>query len=55
MQGQSDSGDLASSETTLAKLLVQLRENNVTILLGVLVAYQVGLLDKMLTYGSGMC
>jgi len=40
---------------TLAKLIAQLRENNVTILLGVLVCYQIGIFDKVATYGAGMC
>ena len=47
--------DVPAEQTSLAKLLVQLRENNVTILLGILVCYQIGILDKVATYGAGMC
>ena len=47
--------DVPAEQTSLAKLLVQLRENNVTILLGVLVCYQIGILDKIASYGAGMC
>lgn len=50
-----DSLDPLQETNTLAKLILQLRENNVTILLGVLVCYQIGILDKIWTYGSGMC
>jgi hypothetical protein len=38
-----------------ARLLLTLKEHNVTILLATLVAYQIGMLDKLWTYGSGMC
>lgn len=38
-----------------ARLLLTLKEHNVTILLGILVSYQIGLLDKLFTYGAGMC
>jgi len=50
-----DSLDPLQETNSLAKLILQLRENNVTILLGVLVCYQIGILDKLWTYGSGMC
>ena len=30
-------------------------ERRIEVLLGTLIAYQVGLLDKMITYGAGVC
>jgi hypothetical protein len=39
----------------VARLLLTLKEHNVTILLTTLVCYQIGLLDKVWTYSSGMC
>jgi thioester reductase-like protein len=30
-------------------------ERRIEVLLGTLIAYQFGLLDKMVTYGAGMC
>ena len=30
-------------------------ERRIEVLLGTLIAYQVGLLDKVVTYGAGMC
>ncbi len=48
---QFDSGDV----TALARLLLHVKENNVAYLIATLVAYQMGILDKVFTYGSGMC
>ncbi len=48
---QFDSGDV----TALARLSLHVKENNVAYLIATLVAYQMGILDKILTYGSGMC
>lgn len=39
----------------VARLLLHLKDNNVSWMIGVLVAYQIGALDKIITYGSGMC
>ena len=39
----------------VAKLLNNIKENNVTYMVALLVAYQIGILDKIVTYGSGMC
>ena len=39
----------------VAKLLNNIKENNVTYMVALLVAYQIGILDKVITYGSGMC
>ncbi len=46
-----DSGDV----TTVARLLIHVKENNVGYLIGTLVLYQMGILDKLFTYGSGVC
>lgn len=43
------------SLTTGVRLLVHLKENNLTYLLGTLIAMQMGLLQKATEYGSGIC
>lgn len=48
---QFDSGDV----TALARLSLHVKENNIAYLIATLVAYQMGLLDKVFTYGSGVC
>ncbi len=48
---QFDSGDV----TALARLSLHVKENNIAYLIATLVAYQMGILDKIFTYGSGMC
>ncbi len=48
---QFDSGDV----TALARLSLHVKENNVAYFIATLVAYQMGILDKIFTYGSGMC
>lgn len=45
----------ASTLTTGVRLLVHLKENNLTYLLGTLIAMQMGLLTKATEYGSGIC
>ncbi len=61
MNGQGDNGEAstASVETSdvasLARLILHVKENNVAYLIGMLVAYQIGILDKMFLYGSGVC
>ncbi len=45
------SGDIAAG----ARLFIHLKENNIQYLLGLILAYQVGLLEKAFQYGSGMC
>ncbi len=47
--------DASSDVAAGARLFVHLKENNVQYLLGLILAYQVGLLDKAFQYGSGMC
>ncbi len=46
-----DCGDVTAS----ARLLLHVKENNIAYLVATLVAYQMGLLDKMFTYGAGVC
>lgn len=39
----------------LARLLQHAKDNNIAYLIGMLVAFQMGILDKVWTYGSGVC
>lgn len=45
----------ASPLTASARLGIHLRDNNLTYLVGMLCAMQLGLLDKLYTYGGGIC
>jgi hypothetical protein len=47
--------DSASTSSTSLRLLLHLKDNQIQYMIGVLVAYQVGLLDKIYTYGAGVC
>lgn len=47
--------DTAAGLTSGVRLLVHLKENNLTYLLGILIAMQMGLLQKATEYGSGIC
>mgnify|MGYP000594123994 CR=1 FL=1 len=38
-----------------ARLIQHIRDNNVSWMVAGLVAYQMGILDKFLAYGAGMC
>lgn len=49
--GPPGSPNLASS----VRLLLHAKENSVQYLVGILIAHQVGLLDSLWTYGSGVC
>ncbi len=44
-----------SDVTTIARLSLHVRENHLAYLVGVLIAHQTGILDKVFVYGSGMC
>jgi hypothetical protein len=61
MQGDNSSDiidsslDSASTSSTSLRLLLHLKDNQIQYMIGVLVAYQVGLLDKLYTYGAGVC
>ena len=39
----------------VARLIQNIKDNNVSYMVGVLVAWQLGLIDKLFTYGTGMC
>ena len=59
MQGEPDvsaspSGD-TSELTSSLRLLLHMKENQLSYLIGILIAYQVGILDTLWTYGSGVC
>jgi hypothetical protein len=45
------SGEIAAG----ARLFIHLKENNVQYLLGMILAYQIGILDKVFNYGVGIC
>ena len=44
-----------TSDSSALRLMLHLKENNLQYLVGVLVAYQMGILDSLWTYGAGMC
>lgn len=41
--------------TKAASIMQHMKENNIAYLLGVLISYQMGLLDQVVTYGTGIC
>ena len=45
----------AAEVTRAASIMQHIKENNLAYLLGVLISYQMGLLDQVVTYGSGVC
>lgn len=45
----------ASADTSVLRLMVHLKENQIQYMIGILVAYQLGILDKLWTYGAGVC
>ena len=45
----------AAEVTKAASILQHVKENNIAYLLGVLISYQMGLLEQVVTYGSGVC
>jgi hypothetical protein len=50
-----DIGEVAIKANTANQLLKHIAERRIEYLLGTLIAYQLGLLDKVVTYGSGVC
>ncbi len=44
-----------SDVTAIARLSIHVKKNNIAYLVGTLVAYQIGLLDKAVTFGTGLC
>ncbi len=47
--------DGASTSSTSLRLLLHLKDNQIQYMIGILVAYQMGILDSLWTYGAGMC
>lgn len=45
----------AADVTRAATILEHVKENNLAYLLAVLISYQMGLLDQVVTYGAGVC
>ena len=39
----------------VARVINHVRENNVTWMVAAMLAYQMGILDRFLAYGAGMC
>ena len=47
--------DSARKAVTSMNVMAHIAERRIEYLLGTLIAYQFGLLDKVITYGSGVC
>jgi len=47
--------DVAVDTTRAVTILEHVKENNLAYLLGILISYQMGLLDQVVTYGTGVC
>lgn len=45
----------AAEVTRAASIMQHVKENNIAYLIGILISYQMGLLDQVVTYGSGVC
>jgi len=45
----------AAEVTRAATVMQHVKENNIAYLIGILISYQMGLLDQVVTYGSGVC
>ena len=45
----------AADMTKAASVLQHVKENNIAYLVGILISYQMGLLDQVVTYGTGVC
>lgn len=44
-----------SADTSVLRLMVHVKENQIQYMIAVLIAYQIGILDKLWVYGSGVC
>jgi len=53
--GTSSATDVCGDVTTVARLSLHVKNNNIAYLIGTLVAYQIGILDKAFEFGSGLC
>ena len=47
--------DAAMDTARAVSVIEHVKENNLAYLLGVLISYQMGLLDQVVTYGTGVC
>lgn len=50
-----DAVNTAVEVTRAATVMEHVKENNIAYLIGILISYQMGLLDQVVTYGSGVC
>lgn len=55
MNNQDNEIEAAATGVKLISLIEHIKQNNVSYLIGMLVMYQMGLLDKAFTYGTGIC
>lgn len=51
----SEAVDAAKKTISTSSLIAHIAERRIEYLIGTLIAYQIGLLDKLVTYGSGVC
>ncbi len=45
----------AAQTARLTVLIEHMKQNNISYMIGTFVAWQMGLLDTVITYGSGIC
>lgn len=45
----------ATDATRVASIIAHVKENNIAYLVGILISYQMGILENAYTYGSGIC
>lgn len=45
----------SGADTSVLRLMLHIKENQIQYMIGILVAYQLGILDKLWIYGSGVC
>ena len=55
MQPEEECLTQAKSGVQLSSLIAHMRENNLAYILGVYVAYSMGLLSKVAEHGAGIC
>lgn len=53
--GSSSAAECAKDTGRAVSIAAHIKDNNVAYLLGLLLAAQFGLMDKVLTYGTGIC
>lgn len=55
IDGPAEIAKTAIKANSANQLMKHIAERRIEYLLGTLIAYQLGLLDKVVTYGSGVC